>query len=144
MRTVKVTLGGREYTINQLPMRAEAEWRKALQAQLEPLLALVRGYESISFSTPGDVAAFVEGLAPLLLNAPDTMLALLYQYSPDLALRADEIEAACYGDEVVEALKGVLSLAYPFASELAALARNGQRLMASGAQATPSPTTLTS
>lgn len=141
MRTVKVCLGGREYTINQLPMRAEAEWRRQLQAQLEPLLALVRGYESITFNTPAEMAAFVEGLAPLLLNAPDTMLALLYQYSPELALRADEVEAACYADEVVEALKGVLVLAYPFASELAALARNGQRLMGTGVQPPPLQTT---
>lgn len=138
MRSVTVTLGGVSYTVQQLPMRPEAEWRKSLQANLEPILALARDYDQIEFDGPADVAAFLSNLAPLLLGAPDIMLRLLYGYSPELARHADAIETSAYSDEVFAALKGVMGLAFPFARELATW---GPGLASRGAAPQPSPTT---
>lgn len=138
MRSTTVTLGGVAYTVNQLPMRPETEWRKQLQAQLEPLLALMGNYRSVEFNTPADIAAFLAGLAPLLLGAPDIMLKMLYAYSPELARHAGAIESNSYSDEVLAALQEVLGLAFPFARDLAKL---GTVLAANGAAPPPLPTT---
>lgn len=142
MREVTVTLGGTVYRVRQLPMRAEAEWRRLLQARLAPLLGLIANFQQIEFNTPADFAAFLQGLAPLLLDAPDLMLALLYDYSPDLRAHADAIEESAYSDEVMEALKAVMGLAYPFARDLVgAMRAAGQAAMQSGAAKPASATT---
>jgi hypothetical protein len=140
MREVTVTLGGKQYTVRQLPMRAEAEWRKRLQMLLAPIMELVKGYDQIVINTPADVVDLLQRIAPLLLNAPDTMLELLFDYSPELAIQADVIETTAYSDEVLEALKAVLGLAYPFASDLVRLSQAGRALAANGAQPTPTAT----
>lgn len=144
MRTVTITLGGVAYTINQLPMRAEAEWRKQLQARLEPLLPLMNGYQGLSFDGPADFAAFLRTLAPALLNAPDTMLEMLYAYAPELARQAETIETGSYSEEVMEAFFAVLPLAYPFGAALERLSAIGPRPARNGAAAALSPMTQTS
>jgi hypothetical protein len=141
MRSVTVTLGGKEYSVKQLPMRAEAEWRKRLQTLLAPILLLLQNYDKIELNTPADVVDLLQRIAPLLLDAPDTMLELLFDYSPELAIQADEVETTAYSDEVLEALKAVMGLAYPFVGDLARLSQAGQRLAANGAQPTPTTTT---
>lgn len=137
MRSIVVTLGGVSYTVNQLPMRPEAEWRGQLRAELGPLLTLMEGNKSIEFDNPADIAAFLGGLAPTLIDAPDIMLRLLFGYSPELARHADAIANASYSDEVFGAFKGVLGLALPFAGELA---KFGPGLAGNGAAPKPSPT----
>jgi hypothetical protein len=82
MREVVVTLGGTAYRVRQLPMRAEAEWRRQVQAKLAPVMGLIANFNQIEFNTPADFAAFLQGLAPLLLDAPDLMLELLSQTAP--------------------------------------------------------------
>lgn len=144
MREVVVTLGGTAYRVRQLPMRAEAEWRRQVQAKLAPVMGLIANFNQIEFNTPADFAAFLQGLAPLLLDAPDLMLELLYAYAPALADHAEEIGEAAYSDEVMEALKAVVGLAYPFARDLAGLVRAGQGLTLSGAAGMSSATTSTS
>lgn len=143
MRTVTITLGGVDYTIRQLPMRAEAEWRKRLQAQLEPLLSMMSGYQELSFDGPADFVAFLRTLTPMLMNAPDIMLEMLYAYAPELARQADAIETGSYSEEVMEAFLEVLPLAYPFGAALERLSALGPRPVRNGAAATLSQMTQT-
>lgn len=139
MRTITVVLGGKEFQVTQQPMRDEAAWRKQLQEKIAPLLELARSFGAIEFNGPADVATFIERFAPLLLDAPDTMLQLLFDYSPELAIRAEEIETTAYSDEVMEALKAVLALAYPF-GQLARMFTPSSLSALNGAALKPTPT----
>lgn len=144
MRSVTVILGGVTYTVNQLPMRAEAAWRKEVQALIEPALALMRDYEHLEFDGPADMAAFLGSLAPMLLDAPDAMLDILLGYSPELARHADRIRDTCYSDEVLAALREVAAIAFPLAGELARFGKISAASGANGEAPKLSQTTLTS
>lgn len=143
MREITVTLGGKSYQVRQAPMKREAAWRTQLRETLAPLLDVMSNFERIEFNSPADIAAFLQRFAPMLLDAPDLMLEMLYGYSPELAMRRTEIDESAYSDEVLEAFKAVLGLAYPFARDLAGLMRVGQGL-ANGAAANTSQMTSTS
>jgi hypothetical protein len=144
MREIEIILGETSYRVRQAPIRREAIWRRELQEQLAPVLDLVANAQTIEFSSPADLAAFVRRVAPLLLDATDIMLELLFSYAPELADQRAQIEETAYSDEVLAAMKGVLRLAYPFLADLTQLAELGRTSMGSGAPPTTSPTTSTS
>lgn len=131
MRETTVRLGGSEYVIRQLPMRAESAWRAKLGAAIAPAVEML-GKLDMTIETVEDVAALVRSLSPMLLGAPETALGLVKGYAPGLAW--EQIEETAYSDEIVAALVEVVKLAYPF-DAVWSLAK-----LASGA-ATPSPTT---
>lgn len=131
MRETTVRLGGAEYVVRQLPMRAESAWRGQLAAAIAPAVEML-GKLDMTIETVEDVAALVRSLAPMLLGAPETALALVKAYSPNLAWAV--IEETAYSDEIVAALVEVVKLAYPFGAVW------GLAKLASGA-ATPSATT---
>lgn len=115
-RTATVTLGGREYAVEQQPFKAASAWRRRLESELAPLTALAQNYRAIEINNVGDLVGLVEQVGPLLLHAPETVAELLFAYSPGLAAQREAIEAAAFDDELVAALKEVVGLAYPFAA----------------------------
>jgi hypothetical protein len=143
MREITVTLGGQPYQVRQPPNKRESAWRKQLRETIAPLLDVMMNFERIEFSTPADIAAFLQRFAPMLLDAPDLMLEMLYEYSSELAAQREAIDESAYSDEVLEAFKAVLGLAFPFARDLAAVMRAGQGL-ANGAATKTLQTTSTS
>jgi hypothetical protein len=113
-KTVKVTLGGTEYTIEELKAKANAAWRKRLGEQLQ-------GVAELMDSDISD-ADTLRALAGLVMNrimpAVDTMRDMLLDYCP--AIRADRkrIEEEAYDSEIMDAFVKVLALAYPFGSAI--------------------------
>lgn len=111
-KTVKVTLGGTEYAIEELKAKANAAWRKRLGEQLQ-------GVAELMDSDISD-ADTLRALAGLVMNrimpAVDTMRDMLLDYCP--AIRADRkrIEEEAYDSEIMDAFVKVLALAYPFGS----------------------------
>lgn len=113
-KTTKVTLGGTEYTIEELKAKANAAWRKRLGEQLQ-------GVAELMDSDISD-ADTLRALAGLVMNrimpAVDTMRDMLLDYCP--AIRADRkrIEEEAYDSEIMDAFVKVLALAYPFGSAI--------------------------
>ena len=141
MQEITVTLGGRPYTVKQLPMRPEANWRKKLQEQLAPIVDLIANYNQIELNTPADVVGILQRITPALLNAPDIMLDLVLAYSPALMMEREWIADNAYSQEVMDALLAVVRLAYPFEPLLKMAQRYAPK---SGSAPQPSKTTSTS
>lgn len=114
MRTVSVTLGGKAYTVQALPIRESAAWRKRLQGPFAELATMLEGAGTIALTNGRDLAGVMRALSDTLLGSIDLLLALLFDYSPALREDRERIEAECYDDEAVLAFAEVLKLAYPF------------------------------
>ena len=133
MREITVRLGGSEYVIRQLPMRAESAWRNQLRLAIAPAVDAL-GRLDMTIETVDDLAGLVRSLSPMLLGAPETVLELLRAYAPGLAW--ETIEETAYSDEIVTALLEVVKLAYPFGAAL------GLAKLASGAATTSATTSM--
>jgi hypothetical protein len=132
-KTIVVTLGGREYSVAQRPIKPSAAWRARLESELGPLVELVQRYDQIEINNVGELVELAQRVGPTLLHGPELALDLFFAYAVELELYRAEIEDAAYDDEVLSALWKVVSqLAYPFGS----LAQQVQAISANGLPAT--------
>ena len=118
MRGTTVTLGGKTYEVQTLPIRAAREWRDKFQKPFQEIATALSGMDNIELSSGKSVSELINVLRETLLHSPDTILEMLYAYSPIIAADKERIEAEAFDDEVMAALVGVLKLAYPFGSLL--------------------------
>lgn len=129
MQHKTLTLGGVEYTVQELPARKNAAWRKGLEAQLGPFLNLVeQAGAGAEIRKSEDLMQIVNQVGHLLVTAPDTMIELIFSYASNLDAKRETILDNAYDSELTAAFVAVLGLAYPFGGlvmQLAQLARAG-------------------
>lgn len=118
MQSKTLPLAGREFVISELPLRANAEWRRLFEQKLEPLMGVLGGLHSIQVNNAQDLANIVTTLREVILHSPDMLVELLFAYSPLLREHQEWIEANVYESELLAAMTEVLQLAYPFGSIL--------------------------
>ena len=119
MKTATVVLGGQEYTILPLPMKAARQWRKQLEQPFGALVAALQGANSVDLADLAGIAGVVQIFAGTLVGSIDILMELLFAYAPPLAEDRERIEAEAYDEEALAALVEVLKLAYPFGTVLA-------------------------
>lgn len=137
MHSKKVQLGGTEYTIQELPARHNATWRRGLEAQLGPILNLVeQAGGGLEIASSEDLMRVANSLGRVLVQAPDLLIELLFAYAPNLDAEREIILDRAYDSELVAAFMAVLGLAYPFGGWAQKVAS-----LASGSTASASPTT---
>jgi hypothetical protein len=104
MREVTLHLGGKEFTVPQLTIRREAEWRKQAQKALAPFWDAT-SLMQMDISKPQDLSDLIGKVGALL----DVTAALdaICAYAPALAEQRDWIEENTYSDEVFGALVGL-------------------------------------
>lgn len=114
-RQAKVVLGGREYTIVTPPIRASKAWRESLARPFGSLTAALETAGSVELDVRQltDIAGMVRNFSGVLIGSIDTMLELLFQYSPVLAQDREWIEENAYDEEALEAFTATIKLAYP-------------------------------
>lgn len=132
MKTAKVTLAGKLYTVTELPRRKSAAWRERLA---ESMTGLVQLLEAAPAAMGAANAANMRGLLPAatlatqqVLGSIDTAYELLLEYAPELARDKERLDDEAYDSEIVEAFMAILGLAYPFgaaAGRILALSSNG-------------------
>jgi hypothetical protein len=110
---ISLTLAERTYEVPMAPIKRSREWRKQLRQPLSELLAMVSTNISVELNSVADLVGMAEKLIPVLMDAPDTILALLLGYAPALKAEADFLEANAYDDELVAAFLAVLKAAFP-------------------------------
>lgn len=125
MRTAIVTLGGVQYTLNELPSRRAAEWRKSVQEKLGDVSALIESAPGTDISSGAALASLVRSVGSTLIGSTDTVIELLFGYAPALAADRERIEAECYDSELLSAFIEVVKLAYPFGQLASLVARFG-------------------
>jgi len=130
MRTITVTLAGREYAIQQLPIKADRAWREAHRGPLDEILGAFDATVELTKTEFADgdglvkavgqlLAAHASKISRTLLSSTDLIADALFAYSPVLEADRDHIEAETYPDEIMRVFLEVLKFAYPFGSVVA-------------------------
>lgn len=117
-----ISLGGREFTLTELPRLKNAEWRAQLESKLEPLIEVISGLDKLEINAPEDVAKLVNSLRQVVIKSPDLLCALIIAYSPELQANEDWINENAYESELLSAIGEVITLAYPL-GKVGAMAR---------------------
>lgn len=126
MRHATLTLGGQEYTINELPTKRNEAWRKEVMAQLTGVADLIQGAPATTMDASG-IGGILRAVSETVVGSVSILTGLLFAYSPELAADRERIEAECYDSELMDALVVVLGLAFPFGSVIGRLmALSGQ------------------
>ena len=126
-RDISIVLGGKTFAVRQLPIRADADWRKTARPIVEPIgeLAMTAG---IANPTPEKMMRLA--FTSQLFIDPAAVLNAVLAYSPELDAQREWIETNAYSDEALAAL---LSLFFGAAPQ--------PKTAANGAVPTPAPTT---
>ena len=94
----EVVLAGKPYTIALLPIRPAVAWR----AKVAPVFADFIGAQSISTD---DADAFKAGISKILVDGPEKLLDLFFEYAVDLD--REEIEATANEWEIAAAFEQI-------------------------------------
>lgn len=136
-----LNLGGQSYTIEELPARRNAAWRKQLEAKLAPLLGIIeQAGAGLELRTNEDLVKVVGQVSQLLVTAPDLVIELLFAYAPDLTANQEAILDTAYDSELIAAFTAVLGMAYPFGS----LAKLATSLASGSTPKLPTPISMNS
>ncbi len=101
MKTIAIMLGGREFLVRQLTIKADATWRAMVRPIVEPVAEL-----AIASSTSHPTVEAITRLAfaSSLFVDPAATLDAVLAYSADLAGEREWIEENAYSDEALRAL----------------------------------------
>jgi hypothetical protein len=134
MRSVDIELGGKTYTVRELPSRKSKAWRESLETPLRALLSETTDLLNARLSTDA-VLPLLGSATDAALGSIDTIFELLCGYAPEVEKDAERVLDEAYDSEIVDAFKEVLGLAYPFgrmASMVKGLIQLGSRQPATG------------
>lgn len=142
MRSETITLAGQDYTVAELPMRANAAWRGQVEQALNQAQGLLAEGMRLDLKPEQtrDILSLVRRAGDLLLKAPDLVTDLVFAYAPALAADKTRILDEGYESELWEAFMACLRLAYPFGRAL----KLAELISANGSAPKPVGMTLTS
>jgi len=106
---ITVILGGREYSIAPLVIKASREWRKKVVG----LISEMPKYAEVTTDTPDE---FGDALNAILVAMPDKVADLFFKYAVNL--NREEIEANATDAELAKAFEQVIEIAFPLAQSL--------------------------
>lgn len=105
---LKVSFGGVEYPIKVLPIRESAIWREKFAGKVTEVIALMDG--------EGGTDDFINAFRKTFFDTPELIIEMVFSYAPDLP--KETILETGTDAEMMEALMGVVNLAYPFGKGL--------------------------
>ncbi len=107
---IKVVFKGKTYDVPILVILHARPWRR----RVSELLVTASGTVG---TTSDDPESFKTGLNSLLVDMPDTIIDLFFEYARDLD--RDEIESVATESEMATAFSKILEVAFPLATTLA-------------------------
>jgi hypothetical protein len=119
---ITVTMGGEDYEIAALNMKASRTWRENFAQPLEKLIAAMRLSTEVELNDMAGVAQILALFQDTLLHSVDLAVDALFAYAPHLP--RETIEDNATDAEAMVAFVEVLKLAYPFGA-IWTLARRG-------------------
>ena len=119
----QVTLGGQKYDLVPLPIKASRAWRAKVKAPLEQIIHTVAGMPDVSLESLelAAILGLVQHIFCTVADAPDILLAWLYEYAPNIAADQERIENEAFDAEVADAFAAVVKQVYPLARLASAL-----------------------
>jgi hypothetical protein len=126
-KNTTVTIGGREYTLNEkLHKQASARWREKLRTsstvlmfstldQIGDAIAALRdgGVSNLDVGIAEGLTRILPSIANALLNCIDEVWELVYAYSSDIAADREYHDEHAYDDEAITAFGEILKLSFP-------------------------------
>lgn len=109
-RPFQVTLGDTEFQIKPLPITQQRLWREGLIKRLDPVIA--------KFSGRDMAEALSGGLAAALLQFPEEIEALVFEYAPELLGSKEAILSSATEEQFAAAFSAIMVVAYPFLPQL--------------------------
>lgn len=137
MRTVTVSLAGREYSIQQLPIKANRAWRERFEDPIQKLVSSFRDALSLSsqefpdgkglmLAVGGFLTSHLEDVTQILVGSIDMVEEAVFAYAPEIAADKERIESESFDDELIAAFMKVVALAYPFGQLMGLVTSLGQ------------------
>lgn len=114
MKTAKVAIAGKDYTIKELPIRKSVAWRKQVADKFSELTDALTNAGNADTKDVMNVVGIVKGFAAKLFGSVEVIADLLFAYSPELEADREKIESDGYESEIVDAFVEVVLLAFPF------------------------------
>ncbi len=109
MSPIEVTLGGETHAIKPLSIRANREWRK----KAAPVLT---AYSTLGGLSSDEADSFLTSMSRMLVDIPDQMTDLFFEYAVDL--KREEIEDAATEGELAVASQALFAVAFPLLQSL--------------------------
>ena len=106
MNQVEVTLGGKDYSVPQLPVLKARAWREQLIRSARTLS------ETLFRQSNGHDEQFFSGLGTAYLEFPDKLREMIFAYGETLP--KEEITAAATDDELIAAFAKIMRVAFPY------------------------------
>ena len=103
---ILVYFGGAEYKVNPLKIKEAREWRKKLADMMGQLSPAVN-------ATTDTPEKFQEAMNSLLVDMPDAITNLVFEYAKDLP--REQVEAVATDAEMAKAFESILEVAFPLA-----------------------------
>lgn len=122
-REAVVELGGREFMIQALNMKAARQWREDFSQPVQQVLGMLNRMKDVELSDIGNAAGVLQQVGTFLLGSVDVLVDALFAYSPELQAERDWIEENADDTQAMAALWAVLQLAYPFGNLVTLLNR---------------------
>jgi hypothetical protein len=149
VRTITVSLAGREYSIQQLPIKANRAWREKFEDPIEKLVSSFRDALQLSskefpdgkgllLAVGGFLTTHLEDVTQILVGSIDLVEEAVFEYAPQIAADRELIEEKAFDDELIAAFMKVVQLAYPF-GQLMGLAANLGQVAGMTSPSSPAP-----
>jgi hypothetical protein len=111
--TISLTLGKTNYQISKLVSKRAREWRGKMRAPLDEILAIMGGMQEFEINSVQDLVILAREIQGTILSAPDTIIDLVFSYSPQLAAQRNQIEEETYDEQFFEAFIKLVKVAFP-------------------------------
>ena len=107
---LRLIFGGKSYEVKLLVIKDSREWRRKIADMLGRLPLYVN-------ATTDAPEQFQEALNGLMVDMPDKVVELVFDYAKDLP--RDEVEAVATDAEMARAFESILEVAFPLAQSIA-------------------------
>lgn len=114
MKQATIQLGGREYTLGELPLRQATAWRQRLSALFGGAAQQVAQLPETQIDNAQDLGNLLSTLKGMLVESVDLAFELLVAYSPALEADREFLLDNAYPSEVLDGFWEAMKLAFPF------------------------------
>jgi hypothetical protein len=114
MQTETVTLGDREYTLTELPVRPGKAFRDALKIHFGSLLEAIRQAPELDTEDYDSIQSIIRSVGATVLDSTALMLDMLVLYSPEIKADEEYLLDHAGGSQIMDAFIACLILTFPF------------------------------
>jgi hypothetical protein len=107
--TITANIGGREFQIEPLKIKAARQWRETLNGFVDS----VTGAFYTQLNSPEAIKATINTAKQIIVNMPDRALDMIAAYSPVIARDVEWIEENGTDAEVFAVFLDILKVVYP-------------------------------